>query len=208
MSSRVREIREFPDGVQGGSTCRTQTESLLKCAILDFFPRSSLGVIVYGKNLDFVQRESYITDYEVSTETLGHHMTKTSEKIRAKMANAQADALREARRVQALASDLSKAVRAEDTRRKILEGVTASYGCEHSEEYRKLHEQFRARALILHKDRAVFGLPLLSEEEIERRSGSFRKAARKKGEHADASASRSDGFADAPATQLRETEAA
>jgi hypothetical protein len=135
-------------------------------------------------------------------------MTKASEKIRAKMAKAQAKTLLETRRIQALASELSKAVRAEDTRRKILEGVTALYGCEHSEEYRKLHEQFRARALILHKDRAVFGLPLLSEEEVERRSGSFRKERRKKGGDADASASRSVGSADESDAQERESEAA
>ena len=50
-----------------------------------------------------------------------------------------------------------------DTRRKILEGVTALYACEHSEEYRRLHEQFRARALTLPKDREAFGLTPLPE---------------------------------------------
>lgn len=53
--------------------------------------------------------------------------------------------------------------RALDTRRKILEGVTALYGCTHSEEYRRLHEQFRSRALTAAKDREVFSLPPLPE---------------------------------------------
>jgi len=54
-----------------------------------------------------------------------------------------------------------RAARKTDTRRKILEGVTALYGCAQSEEYRRLHEQFRTRALTLPGDRAVFGLPPL-----------------------------------------------
>ncbi len=137
-------------------------------------------------------------------------MTKSSDKIRAKMERAQAEALREARRVQALASQLSKAVRAEDTHLKVLEGVTAMYGCEHSEEYRKMHEHFRARALFLPKDRAVFGLPFLSDAEVERRMGTSRKGRRKKDADADASASLSAGSASAPAAETaeRETEAA
>ena len=53
--------------------------------------------------------------------------------------------------------------RKRDTRRKILEGVTALYGYAHSEEYRRLHEQFRLRALTAAKDREVFGLPPLPE---------------------------------------------
>jgi hypothetical protein len=60
--------------------------------------------------------------------------------------------------------------RKRDTRKKIHEGVTALYGMEHSEEYRRLHEQFRLRALTLSKDREVFGLApspeLVSSREV------------------------------------------
>ena len=125
-------------------------------------------------------------------------MTKTSEKIRTKMEKARAQSLREARRVQALASQLSKAVRAEDTHRKILEGVVAMYGCDHSEEYRQMHEQFRARALYLPKDRAVFGLPLLDEKEVERRAGRVGRAQQKKNVAAAATAPLADSSAEAP----------
>lgn len=58
---------------------------------------------------------------------------------------------------------VQKRKRGEDTQLKILEGVTARYGMEHSEEYRRLHEQFRARALTAAKDRARFGLAPLPE---------------------------------------------
>ena len=114
------------------------------------------------------------------------------------------------------ASKVSEQERREDVHRKILEGVTALYGCAHSEEYRRLHEQFRARALFLHKDRAIFGLPLLSDAEVERRSGNSRKLRAKKIENADAAASLSGGSAsasaieaqEAPRAKHRETEAA
>jgi hypothetical protein len=67
-----------------------------------------------------------------------------------------------ARKRQQRGAKISQLSRKKDTQRKILEGVTALYACAHSEEYRRLHEQFRALALTLPKDRGMFGLPPLS----------------------------------------------
>lgn len=66
---------------------------------------------------------------------------------------------------------LGKKRRENETQWKILEGVTAIYGMKHSEDYRRLHEQFRTRALTRPKDRAVFGLAPLPE-----RSGGHKAA--------------------------------
>ena len=97
-------------------------------------------------------------------------MPTKDELLKERIAKAQAQKAKYARQEQALTAKLAKQTRAEDTHRKILDGVTAAYGCAASEEYRRLHEQFRARALTLPKDRAVFNLPPLPPELIVNRT--------------------------------------
>ncbi len=90
-------------------------------------------------------------------------MTIESELLKKRMAKAQANKIKYARQEQAIAAKLAKKTRAEDTHRKILDGVVAAYGCAASEEYRRLHEHFRMLALTLPKDRAVFNLPTVTQ---------------------------------------------
>jgi hypothetical protein len=132
----------------------------------------------------------------------------TKEEIARKRAEkAQAKAREALRLAQAAEKTLSEIERNADTQRKILEGVTSIYACAHSEEYRRLHEQFRLKALTLNKDRQVFGLPLLPVEG-ERRGRRKADSANVDNKVAVASATLADGSADAPAQQVRESEAA
>lgn len=139
----------------------------------------------------------------------GSVMDEKLKKLIASREKAEARLREIKRKQQERASKISEQERIDDTRRKILAGSWALDAAEKSPEFRaQMMRAFDNVWLWRDDDRALYGLKLLSEEEKVRRELAYGKSGRKKAKHADASASRSEGSADASTTQLRETEAA
>ena len=70
-----------------------------------------------------------------------------------------------ARQIRSEKTRISKQARADDTRRKILDGALVRNEADHNSDVQALLDRLRSRYLTKPQDRALFGLPPLPENE-------------------------------------------
>ena len=70
-----------------------------------------------------------------------------------------------ARQIRSEKTRISKQARADDTRRKILDGALIRNEADHNSDVQALLDRLRSRYLTKPQDRALFGLPPLPENE-------------------------------------------